>query len=35
MSTADIQALIGTSYPAANQLVERLVGMGILTEMTG
>lgn len=35
VSTGDIQALIGTSYPAANQLVERLVGVGILTEVTG
>ena len=30
-----VQALIGTTYPAANQLVERLVNARILNEMTG
>jgi len=30
-----VQALIGTSYPAANNLVNRLVDLGILHEMTG
>jgi hypothetical protein len=27
--------MIGTTYPAANDLVSRLVGLGILTEITG
>lgn len=31
----DVRALIGTTYPAANALVARLVELGILEEMTG
>ena len=31
----DIRALTGTTYPAANQLTQRLTEIGILTEMTG
>ncbi|MHB8202867.1 MAG: Fic family protein [Desulfomonilaceae bacterium] len=35
MSTNDVKKLIGTSYPAANQLVAKLVDRGILNELTG
>lgn len=35
VSVNEVQALIGTSYPAANNLVTRLVELGILHEMTG
>jgi Fic family protein len=35
MSVNEIRDLIGTTYPAANQLVERLVKIGILSEITG
>jgi Fic family protein len=35
MSTNDVKKLIGTSYPAANQLVAKLVDRGILSELTG
>jgi Fic family protein len=35
VSVNDVRDLTGTSYPAANQLVERLVKIGILAEMTG
>jgi hypothetical protein len=31
----EVRDLTGTSYPAANQLVERLVKIGVLAEMTG
>lgn len=31
----DVQTLIGTTYPAANSLVSRLVKLGVLGEMTG
>ncbi|MBA2590993.1 MAG: hypothetical protein H0U97_01525 [Gammaproteobacteria bacterium] len=30
-----VKELTGTSYAAANQLVERLVTIGVLREMTG
>jgi len=30
-----VKDLIGTTYPAANALVERLVGLGVLEEITG
>jgi len=35
VSVNQVRDLTGTSYPAANQLVERLVKIGILAEMTG
>ena len=35
VSVNEVQALIGTTYPAANDLVARLVECGILTEITG
>lgn len=35
VSVNAVQALIGTTYPAANDLVARLVDCGILTEITG
>ncbi len=35
VSVTELQALIGTSYPAANDLVAQLVAAGILREMTG
>jgi Fic family protein len=35
VSVNEVRALTGTTYPAANQLVERMVKIGILTEMTG
>ena len=31
----EVRDLTGTTYPAANQLVERLVKIGILSEITG
>jgi len=35
MSVNEVRDLTGTTYPAANQLVERLVKIGMLTEITG
>jgi Fic family protein len=35
LSVKQVQALIGTTYPAANDLVSRLVGLRLLTEITG
>lgn len=35
MAVQEVQQLTGTTYPAANQLVARLVKVGILTEITG
>ncbi len=35
VSVNEVRDLIGTTYPAANQLVDRLVTLGILEEMTG
>jgi Fic family protein len=35
MSVNDIADVVGSSYPAANQLVARLAGLGILAEVTG
>jgi Fic family protein len=35
VSVNQVQALTGTTYPAANDLVSRLVAQGILTEITG
>jgi len=35
VSVAEVQALTGTTYPAANNLVSRLVMLGILKESTG
>jgi predicted transcriptional regulator len=34
-SVNEVRDLTATSYPAANQLVERLVKIGVLVEMTG
>ena len=34
-SLAEVRELIGTTYPAANELVGRLAKIGILTEVTG
>jgi len=35
MTVSEVQALIGTTYPAANELVRRMVEQGILREFTG
>lgn len=35
VSVNDVIEVTGTSYPSANQLVERLVNLGILAEITG
>lgn len=35
VSVNEVRALIGTTYPAANELVGRLAKTGILTEVTG
>jgi Fic family protein len=35
MSVNEVRELTGTTYPAANQLVERLVKIGVLSEITG
>jgi Fic family protein len=35
VSVSGVRDLTGTAYPAANQLVERLVKVGILAEITG
>jgi Fic family protein len=35
LSVNEVSDLIGTTYPAANQLVGRLVTLGVLEEMTG
>jgi len=35
VSAKQVQALIGTTFPAANQIVRRLVDLGILNEITG
>ena len=35
ISVNEVRDLTGTTYPAANQLVERLVNIGILAEITG
>ena len=35
VSVGEIRALTGTTYPAANQLVERLTEIGVLAELTG
>jgi Fic family protein len=35
MSVNEVKELIGTTYPAANTLVEKLVEIGILEEITG
>ncbi len=35
VSVNEVQALIGTTYSAANSLVSKFVGSGILHEMTG
>ena len=35
VSAKEVQDLIGTTFAAANQIVHRLVGAGILREITG
>src|SRR3954454_24797306 len=35
VSVSDVRSLTGTTFPAANQLVQRLVDLGILGEFTG
>ncbi|RPD88423.1 Fic family protein [Luteimonas sp. 100069] len=35
VTVSDVRAMTGTTYPAANTLVARLVDLGILMEMTG
>jgi Fic family protein len=35
VSVNDVKAMTGTTYAAANSLVSRLVGLGVLSEMTG
>lgn len=35
LAVNDVRELTGTTYPAANQLVSRLMELGILAEMTG
>ena len=35
VSVKEVQDLIGTTYPAANDLVARMVNCGILREFTG
>lgn len=35
LSVHEVQELIGTTYPAANQLVARMVECGIVSEFTG
>jgi Fic family protein len=35
VSVPEVKDLIGTSYPAANDLVSRMVGCGILQQLTG
>ena len=35
VSVNDVQQLTGTTYAAANQLVTRLVSLGVLAEITG
>jgi Fic family protein len=35
LTVLDVQSLTGTTYPAANQLVSRLMELGIIQEITG
>ena len=35
LAVTDVQALIGTTYAGANGLVSKLVGLGVLNEVTG
>lgn len=35
VSVSDVESLTATTYPAANSLVERLVALGLLKEITG
>ena len=35
VSAKEVQALIGTTFAAANQIVRRLAAIGILEEITG
>ncbi len=35
VDVSDVQALIGTTYPSANNLVARMTALGILREVTG
>ena len=35
VSVTDVQGLLGTTFAGANQIVQRLVGLGMLREITG
>lgn len=35
VSVEDVRAITGTTFQAANVIVQRLVGLGVLQEMTG
>lgn len=35
LSVKDVQALLGTTFPGSNQIVQRLVDLGVLREITG
>jgi Fic family protein len=35
VAVTDVQALLGTTYAGANQIVSRLASLGVLTEVTG
>jgi len=35
MSVKDVQALLGTTFAGANQIVRRLTDLGVLSEVTG
>lgn len=35
VSVADVEAILGTTFAGANQIVRRLVDLGVLTEITG
>jgi Fic family protein len=35
VSVKDVEALLGTTFPGANQIVQRLVELGVLREFTG
>lgn len=35
MSVADVREITGTTFPAANDVVQRMVGLGIWKEITG
>jgi hypothetical protein len=35
VSVKDVQALLGTTFAGANQIVQRLVSLDVIREMTG